>query len=345
MDYRFVHRHKKGMVMSLRQLTSMQRLMLDNQRLPDDQHELEQMLSEEGFDTSNPVFTRQVSAREKQLSEQLEQRRRATRNRNVNYDKVRNYFLSWRDYSAFLFNLFFVIIGIPLGITLLVASEVVSVTLGLRTFFDDELAVILLSSTLVLMYFAVEWRHAQLVAKYGKPPVYRFTLASVVRRVRYFFSLNPNMELEVIHDTAEIKSVNFTRNTLIVIIVILGILGRLNNLLSTPEAAKTAWYDQIVVIFSYSSLKEFLEYLGGGFIALALLVATHYLVSYIYEIFRTAVGGADEVDFFDPSWESEERNRIMVALYQSHLRHIWINKEAEIRTLTSNQIPQLPTTT
>jgi hypothetical protein len=331
--------------MALDKLTTMQRIMLENQKLPNDTHELEQMLSEEGFDISNPLFARQVATREKQLAEKLDQRRRTTRNRNENYEKVRNYFLSWRDYSAFLFNLFFVIIGIPLGIALLVASEVVSVTLGLRTFFNEELAVLLLASTLVLMYFAVEWRHAQLVAKYGRPPVYRFTLASVVRRMRYFFSLNPNMLLEPVNDSADIKSVNTTRNTLVVIIVILGILGRLDNLLSAPNAANVAWYEQILAIFKSSSLKEFLEYLGGGFIALALLVATHYLVSYIYEIFRSAVGGADEVDFFDPSWEAEERDKMMVALYQTHLRQIWQKKEAEVRMLTSQIIPQLPTNT
>lgn len=322
-------------------LTTLQRMMINNESLPDDAIQLEQLLSEEGYDISNPQFQRQVDARNRLIDQRLTENRRRTRQRNNNYEQIRNQFLSWRDYSAIMFNFLFVVVGIPVGILLLVASEVVSVSLGLQTFFTEPAAVWLLSITLVLMYFAVEWRHAQLVAKYGKPAAYRFSLSTAVKRLKYLFSLDSNMQLEMVDDAAEIRSVNNTRNTLILIIVILGILGRLNNLLAAENAG--AWYDQIVAIFKESSLKEFLEYMGGGFIALALLVATHYLVSYVYEIYRSAVGGADEVTFFDPAWEDRERNRLMVPLYQNQLRKIWVEKEADIRLMMGQPlINQLP---
>ncbi len=310
----------------VRKFTALDKIKIKKEPLPNSVVELENLLTEEGVDISAPSFQRQIEVREKELIRRNGEKKDATRNRPEGYKTIRDRSLAIRDYFTIGFNFIFVVLFMVLGIVTLFVSEVYSSALGIATFFKEPVAALLLSFTLVAVYFAIEWRHASLTHKHGNPPSYRFSISMIIRRLRYFFSFNPNQELELTNRQSDIRNINRVRMVLILMIIGLGILGRLESLLQTEQGI---WYETIIRIATESNLQTFLEYFFGGFLALALLSATHWLVSYIYEIYSKAVG-VDEVDFFDPLALEREREQMITALYRHKLSQIWESKEEQV---------------
>lgn len=323
--------------------TPLDKKMLRKETLPDDPDELSGLLESEGIDITSPAFQRQLEVRKAQAARQADEHRKRTRTRVDGYDTTRNRILSARDYVALFFSFVFGVLSMLLTTLLLYVSEIFSTMAGIRSFLvqDDKLTiaiVVILAVTLVSSYFAIEWRLAALISKNGKPPVYRFTFKAWGDRLNYVFGRtapNTQFQYEVIENAADIRAINSTRRIIIAIIVILGILGRLQSLLSVTT--DLAWYEQIVSIFTTSSLQTFLEYIGGGAIALALLVATHYLMSYIYEVYRNAVGGADEAGFFDPALQDKLEQQMVTGLYRYKLQQIWVEREDQVRQYIEDQ--------
>lgn len=307
------------------QFTSLDKLMLKNGELPSDAEQLERLLVNEGFDVTSPAFQKQVETRNRQIDENS--RNNKLRQRPESYIKLRNSVLSVKDYSSFVFNFIFVVVGTVLGILLLFVSEVVSVKLGIDTFFGQEpIITSLLSVTLIVLYFAIEWQLASLLHKFGRPKRYKMTVGMIAKELKYFFNINAALvEKDNNHD---IISINRTRFVLVILIVVLGILGRLDTSISQLSGA---WYDSLVNIFVQSTLKQFLEYIGGGVVSIALLSATHFIVQYIYSVYVAAVG-SDNVDFFEESSVIAEKQEALIKLLRFKLNQIWQEKEEKVRT-------------
>lgn len=313
--------------------TALDKLMLKGVNLPQDTEQLERLLENEGFDVTNPSFQKQIETRYRQIDDNS--RSNKLRQRPDSYIKLRNSVLSVKDYSSFVFNFIFVVVGTVLGVLLLFVSEVVSVKLGIDTFFSQEpLITWLLAVTLIVLYFAIEWQLASLLHKFGRPKRYKLTLSMLSSELKYFFNINSKLlEKENNHD---IISINRTRFVLVLLIVVLGVLGRLDASISQLSGA---WYDAIVNIFTNSTLKQFLEYIGGGVVSIALLSATHFVVQYIYSVYISAVG-SDNVDFFEESSVIAEKEDAKAKLLRFKLNQIWLEKEDKVRANYRNYTHQ-----
>lgn len=305
-------------------LTELDEIKLNNLGMPDDLDSLQSMLRTEGVDLTSPRFQQAIQKRLSVASNDSQ----SHSERTADYTKVRAFFMTMRDYSSILFNFIFIVIGLRMGLVLLFYAEVLSVNMGIETFLKNGASVII-SLTLILMYFAIEWRLSVVYLAQGVPPKYAFTLYNVIKRLGYIFHLGfdkKDFSQELV-DSNEYKDINRVRNVLIFLIVVLGILGRLDTLIETQSG--DVWYQQIANIFTETNLKDFMSYIGGGSITLALLVATHYLIQYIAASYYMAVGKEEEFmsgNFFDGSQQVE----ILRDYYMYLLDQIWEKKKSEI---------------
>lgn len=310
--------------------TELDKLMLKGEPLPDDPLVLERLMQEENFDPSHPAFQKQIDARERILDAKAEEKKKSQRPRPESYVKHRNAILGARDSASIGLSLLFQVVFTIAGIVLLFASEFYATFVGASRFFHDEhLAQGILAATLIMLYFALEWRQAALQYEQGKAQKFKTTLADIFRRLQYFFSTDANIPRQAKEANHEVNVINSSRRVLIVLIVILGILGRLG-----PEIdlLKGNWYTAIADIFTKSTLPDFLNYIGGGAISAALLVATHFIMGYVYQSYVLAVGES-EVGFFDEASFGQEKEDLRRQLFQHKLRQIWITKEPEVRTV------------
>lgn len=310
--------------------TELDKLMLKGEPLPDDPLVLERLLQEENFDPSHPAFQKQIDARERILDAKAEEKKKSQRPRPESYMQRRNAILGARDSASIGLSLLFQVVFTIAGIVLLFASEFYATFVGASRFFHDEhLAQGILAATLIMLYFALEWRQAALQYEQGKAQKFKTTLADIFRRLQYFFSTDANIPRQAKEANHEVNVINSSRRVLIVLIVILGILGRLG-----PEIdlLKGSWYTAIADIFTKSTLPDFLNYIGGGAISAALLVATHFIMGYVYQSYVLAVGES-EVGFFDEASFGREKEELRRQLFQHKLRQLWVTKEPEVRTV------------
>lgn len=313
-----------------RKFTELDKLMLKGEQLPDDPLVLERLMQEENFDPSQPAFQKQIDARERLLDAKAEEKKNSQRPRPESYIQRRNAILGARDQASIGLSMVFQVVFTIAGIAALFASEFYATFVGAERFFHSEpLAQGILAATLIMLYFALEWRQAALQYEQGKVQKFKATVADIVRRIQYFFSTDPNIPRQVKEANHEVNVINGSRRVLIVLIVILGVLGRLG-----PEIdlLKGNWYTAIVHIFTESTLPDFLSYIGGGAISAALLVATHFIMGYVYQSYVLAVGES-EVGFFDEASVGREKEELRRQLFQHKLRQIWVTKEPEVRTV------------
>jgi hypothetical protein len=320
-----------------KRITRLDQIVNSGQPIPRDIYELEEILLDEGYDLTSPQFTAQRDRRYSDIDKQVEEQRQKSRRRPKNYDHIRNTFLGIRDYVAIAVNFLIRVIGPFVIIVLLFISEVVSVMLGISSFFDHGAITFTLAITLVAMYFAIEWIGAEYVHKYGSPPKYKTTLATIWKRVSYFFSLKSQpVEIETHHN---IRSLNRVRLVLIMLIVILGIVGRLETLL---EQNTSVWYNAVAQILTQSTLLQFLEYLGGGIIALGLLSATHFTIISLHETYYSAIG-SESVDFFDERLPETMKQEVYLKMLLYQVHRLAANKLEKLES-TAPELPSRVTT-
>lgn len=227
----------------------------------------------------------------------------------------------------------FIVLGIPIATLGLFFSEFIAVNLGISTFFrQDPLIVGILSFALIALLFAVEWQHAALIKRHGKPNRFKWTIARLTNWWNYAF--NSQAMPQLIEEThTDIVRVNQARNVLIVLIVLVGVLGRLDTQIAAMQGV---WYTSIVSIFTESTLEDFLGYIGGATLALAMLSATHYIIGYVYDVYLKAVGN-DEQDFFVAFDVQAERENLLRMLYAHKLKQVRDAKEAKRANVTVQQ--------
>ncbi len=109
----------------------------------------------------------------------------------------------------------------------------------------------------------------------------------------------------------------------------MGLLGRMGEQLRAIEGN---WRTAFVTLFVDSSLYQLLEYIGAPLITFALLVATHWLMGFMYTRYIAAVG-TEQVDFLDESSldRTAAKQQARVQLLQQKLIATWQKRESKIR--------------
>lgn len=309
-----------------RRLTALDKIVSSGAELPADISDLEELLASE-IDVTDPSFVRSLQRREEPVKQKIERMRESTRQRPEWATTARNRQLGARDTVSFLWATIFVVFAPFIGMILLYFTEAHAVYLGIVSFMPNDASFAsLMAIALVTFYFSIEWWSASV--KHGNSASmpergYRFTLLMVWKRLLYFFVGDKGQYQEVVKKKSNIL-LNMTLITLMSLIVVLGILGRLGELISAQDAV---WHKAIISIVSDSNLMSFLGYFGGGFIAIALLVSTHFLVNHIYMTYVAAVG-SDEVGFFDSASAQAQLDSVRVQFYQWKLMQIMKKKES-----------------
>ena len=307
------------------------KMMLADRPLPTDEAELERLAQFEGIDVSAPIILKQFEDREKAIDEQYNERDKNKRMRPESYIKARNRAMAWNDLAAIAFSFLFVTVFTPLGLIALFVSEFVAVAGGIMTFWKEGwLLVAFLSFTIVSVYFALEWLTVGIQHRHKSKPKYHFTLADLRKRWNYFWSDDPNLERMVKEDRSEMNALTRTRRIVIIVIIILGLLGRMGTQL---QALEGNWREAFVALFIDSSLYELLEYVGAPLITFALLVATHWLMGFMYTRYIAAVG-TEQVDFLEESSQdrSAAKQQARVQLLQQKLIVAWQKRESKTRS-------------
>ena len=299
--------------------------MLESGDFPDNVEDFEDWLIDDGADLTSVKFQKELNDRLAPTREKIEAARSTQRQRPDWYTRVKNIALTSRDGVALLYVLMFMAVVPFFTMMALFISETFSAGLGIRTFlhggFEDVVAWIL-SITLTMMYFSLEWRYTMLLAKHGTPAVYQFTVAIWWDKLRYVF--NRNAELKLKQDNHGLVQAKRIARWTMISLVLLGVLGRLGDEFQTLEEG--VWHVQIVNIVTQSDLPEFLEYMGGGLLAFILLLGTRFVISGVYEIWLD-IGGQDE-SFFDSSSMQEELRRVHLRFLQRYAKSRWDSKKS-----------------
>lgn len=307
--------------------SELERKGLENESFPDDINELEEMLSEDGFDLSSAKFQRELQDRLEPTRERIEEKRQNQRKRPEYYNKIRNAALNTRDSVSLIFAMLLMAIMPFAGTVLLFVSEAFSAGLGATTFLNKEGEVVIawtLAVTLTAFFFSLEWRYAALLHKHGKPKVYKPSLALFRKWAGRFF--NWRGEPEEREDSHQLRETRSTARWTMFLIIVLGVLGRLFDELATY--ADDSWYEGFVKIVLESNPQEFLEYLGGALVAFVLLIGTRYILGMIYEQW-VEVGGED-VSFFDSSSMQQELQQVHVRFLQNVARQRYNRKKGKL---------------
>lgn len=306
-----------------------EQLMLDSGELPADALELQNLLSEDGADLSNPTVQQALEERLRPVRERSDARRQQQRQRPVIFTRVKNFALTSRDSVALVLAFMLMSVMPFVGVILLFVSEAFSAALGAKSFLNEGFEVVVawvLSVTLVAFYFSLEWHYASLVHRHGHPKTYQPTFSTFIRWVAYTFSVNPNQKPKEHDDAYQLRLTRTTARWTMALIIILGFLGRLGNELD--DYAQDAWYTGFWKILAESSPAEFLEYVGGALIAFVLLIGTRYILSMMHEIY-VAAGGGDE-GFFDASEFQTEMERVRIQFFQYMMRQRWNRKKKQV---------------
>lgn len=312
-------------------LSALEEAMLYNSDLPQNPSDLEAMLIEDGYDVTQPKMQDELSQRLQPVHERIQKQQEEMRERPQAFTRMRKAALTVRDSIGISMGLFLLSIAPFAMIFFLFLSETFSVYLGIGTFLNqsetERIIAVLLSITTVGTYFVLEWRHASLLHEHGKPKSYRFTIANLWRRIKYTLSLTSEPEEKSY--SYDLRETNSTVWWLRVLIVMMGVLGRMGDELLVY--ADLPWAEAIGNILLESSVVEFLEYAGGAFLAIALLIGTRYTVRMMYEVFDAASGGGESLaGFFDASLAQEELEKTKVQFYQMLIRRRWNRKKSSV---------------
>lgn len=311
------------------ELSSLEMAMLEGQELPDDISELKMMLGDDGVDLSDPKVTEALAERLDPVRVRQEAEKRKKRARPKYFDKIRNFALTSRDAIALFMNFLLMALLPFVGMILLFVSEFLSVGLGISTFLShgiENVVAWVLAFTVVAFFFALEMRYAALLYQYRDEDVaYRFSLAMLWRRLKYFFNLNSDLEIK--KDGHQLRETRMTARWTMVLIVLMGVLGRLADELN--EYHDSAWYEGFLKVVVESNPEQFLEYLGGALVAYVLLLGTRFLIHMNYEHW-VRIGGNDDESFFDEFLAERELEEMRRLFYQSLIRNRFKRKRTRL---------------
>lgn len=292
---------------------------------------LEEDLLQEGFNLADPRF-----------QDQLNRTRLAARHKTeFNSIEVSQSFkiakaiaIVARNIVAIIFNFILVVLGMPISIVLLFIAEFTAVSIGIKTFFSETLsgsniyAADLLAITTVVVYFCLVWYRATLSRTIQHRDKYKISLGFIGKSIGYFLGRTTQDGVAwapELKEENDLNKVDKSISVLVWLIVILGVLGRLDTQIASYD--NYTWYESVIEIISQSSLMEILELVGGALISFALLVATHFVLHYINDVYTKAVG-VEEVNFFDPSVSLAAEQEAEALLLRHKLQQIRQKKAA-----------------
>lgn len=305
--------------------------------LPDNLDDLRQIAIQEGVPIAAASFQNGLNGMMLRARQYYEAKQKNKRERPDGYLKARNFMLASRDVIAMLVNFFLVVVGIPVSIVALYVSEVLGVHLGIATFLsgENEAVAWALAVTTITAYFALLWYQVAAYKLDTPTPETQWSFRVWIDRLKYIFGLKPDKHVawqpQFKAQKTRTRQAATAIRWLTLLIVLLGVLGRLDG----EEAMNNGtWISGLTAIVTQSTLSELMTYFGGGFISFALLVATHYLIHFVYDAYGKAVG-ATETDFFS----EDESAGLLAAENDAAIQYY------KTRIMANRQAKQLPPTT
>lgn len=230
----------------------------------------------------------EIKARQKAYAENVAEKKRHQQERGRFSRWASTAVNSGLEFVAVLFTLLLVLFGLLLGTSLLIAAEVAAVEKGFGVI-DDNFATLYAIAT--VFFFIVTLFIREVVARDAtSEPEIALSLRTTLNELIYFLGLNRTWQPVYKRRTSLLVRVDGAVRWLMWTIVVFGLMGRLDNKLGQIEGD---WYTGIKYVLTSSSLKDMLAYLGSLVMTVALLLATHYIVYFVHQVYVRVTGGFD----------------------------------------------------
>jgi hypothetical protein len=293
----------------------------------EDLNALKARLIQMGVDVTSPTISSEVEKR----TSQINTKHSKDRKRPEWYGTLRNSFLAWQDVLGIMFYGAIMLVIAPLSLLALVYTEGISVYLGLSVFLSDEPTVAsILSITVVLSYVVVGWIMSDVLRRIPHEDSHEWSLKLFMRNVAYRLGFGSGWEARKLHvDFVHLKRLNSVHWWLIIIIVIMGFLGRLKSDLANYD--DVTWHEAIIQIATNSNVTDFISYVGGAAIAIALLVGTQFMIEFFYGNYYRAVGST-EVDFLEDGDIQRETDKNIAEYYLFLIQKKQVADRGKVKT-------------
>lgn len=267
--------------------------------LPDDLEALRALYIREGGNPNSKVFQQgEHRARQKAMADYADVQRRQLEQRSPLQRFAGSVILRGMEFIAVLFTLVLVLGGLTVGTVLLVTAEISAVENGFSAI-DPERAQLYAVAT--VLFFIVVLFIREVIARdagesAGTELKQVFSLRSVARRLVYLLGIRRGWQPEYKAHKTLLSRADSAVTWLMWTIILFGLLGRL---LSEIDGLNMAWHAALAHIVTQSTLKQIVGYVAAIPAMIGLLLATHFVVYLIHQIYVRVTGGLDVTSFLD----------------------------------------------
>lgn len=302
--------------------------------LPDDIEGLRALYIREGGNPNTKPFQGgEYRAKQKALAEYADIQRQQLAGRSALQRLVGEVILRGMEVIAVLFTLVLILGGLTVGTVLLVIAEISAVENGFTAIDPDRAGLYAIAT--VAFFIVVLFIREVIARDAGETTELKqlFSLRYLVQRAIYFVGWRNDWQPEYRAHRTLLNRADSAVTWLMWTIILFGLLGRL---LSEISGLEMAWYEALRHIIEQSTLRQLVGYIASIPAMVGLLLATHFVVYLIHQIYVRVTGGLEVTNFFDGySADLMVENEVKI-YYQTEILKLRAKNEPQLNGGTQN---------